>query len=170
MSQLTRSLLLAIPLLLLHCGGRVEVNSLPRKGWSKPIDRVFLLCTAGPSGSSYRANDLQERLARALAARQVATRSWMSNILDLADADKLKAELSGFKPHYLLRISQIAATYTNGTQTAATFDLLLTETGVEEPVWKARASLSGNWGGGDPEKLSQAILEAMRQDGVLLPS
>lgn len=158
-----------IPLLLFHCGGTVQVNSLPRRGWSKPLDRVFLLCTAGPSGSAFRANDLQERLARTLAARQVATRTWMSNILDLADADKLKAELVAFQPHYLLRISQVAATYTNGSQTAATFDLLLTEPGVEEPVWRARTSLSGSWGGGDPEKLAQAILEAMRQDGLLAP-
>lgn len=168
MPRMSRPLMLLVPpLLLLHCGGHVQVNSLPRRGWSKPIDRIFLLCSAGPTGSAFRANDLQERLARALTARQVTTHTWMSNILDLGDADKLKAELTSFKPHFLLRISQLTATYTNGTQTSATFDLLLTEPGAEEPVWKARTSLVGNWGGGDPEKLAQAILEAMRQDGLL---
>ena len=122
MTRVAWPLLLATALLLICCGPNIQVNSLPRSGWSKPIDRVFIHGVASPSGSSHSVHDLQERLARLLAGPQVTTHTWTSNLLDLADADKMKAEVASFKPHYLLRVAQTSVTYTNGTSTAASFE------------------------------------------------
>jgi hypothetical protein len=166
MLRARRCLLLLLVCSLIGCPAKIQVNSLPRIGWSKPIDRLFIFCTAGPNGSSYGASELQDRLARRLAGRSMVTHTWSSNVLDLADSDKLKAEIASFKPHYLLRISQIGATFINGGQAGASFDLMLTEPGLEEPVWRARTSLEGPFGG-DPDNLAQAILDAMHQDGIL---
>ena len=166
MTRVAWPLLLSTALLLVHCGPNLQVNSLPRSGWSKPIDRVFLHCVANPSGSNYSATDMQERLARLLASHQVTTHTWASNLLDLADADKLKAEVASFKPHYLLWITQTSATSMNGWSRAATFDLKLTELGSEEPIWRARTAMASTWGG-DAEALALAILQAMHRDGIL---
>jgi hypothetical protein len=136
-------------------------------GWKKPIDRVFILSTPGPSGSMATAKELQDQLAALLNARGVATQAWTSNILDLADPDKLKVELAAFKPHYLLRITQTSTTYTNGSQSAATFDLTLTEPGAEAPIWRARTRMGSSWAEDPAAALARGILNALRQDGIL---
>lgn len=184
-----RPALLAPPLvtLLLACGTEVDLVSLPSRSLSEKVQRVFIVYTPPAGGSGHLQTELDSVLAPRLQARNVNCQGWVKNFLDLQEDAKLGAAQAAFHPRHLLSIRQTALedgrAWTPGggwspngpapvgghySEThATTMELDLKDLGSQEVVWKARLTCRTSAAELDAATLSDRILAALTQDGVI---
>ncbi len=165
-------------LLLFTACTTTEVVSLPKVGYGRRLDRVYVLVSPGPAGSLDFVDQLKASLESRFAAQRVACQVRVREVLAFDQEARIQADVAAFKPTHRLDIRQTAkalagaqpGTAFPASSGGATFDLTLSEADGGEVVWRAILNCTGTSGVGSPGASAAEICRALAKDGLLGPS
>lgn len=153
----------------------VKMESITQRGYSKKVDRVYIVLSTSAGGSWSLLRNLKPELTSRLEAHKVQVQVHVKDVLALNESNLVKEEILSFKPHFILEMTQTSRTRSHGVDSAEGYDLALYEVGQDTPVWKAllqngasgpamAPNVNGPSGAG---RVAGEMLRCLQKDGLL---